>query len=199
MYSIVFLRHGRSLADDEAKCEGRYDSQLTQIGENQARETKAKFSKLGFKFTKIITSPLLRAFRTAEIINEEYEVMIEKEPLLMEIDNGIIAGLPKKELDSLYPLPSFISPYRYFPNNSGENVILVHSRAGAALNSIISRGPGNYLIVSHGGILNAIVRNILGIHYMVNGSGVVFKFEDNGFIQFYYDETKDLWIFVRMQ
>ncbi len=32
MYDLFLLRHGRSLADDENKFEGRYDSPLTEIG-----------------------------------------------------------------------------------------------------------------------------------------------------------------------
>ena len=31
-YKFIFLRHGRSLADDEGKHEGLYDSPLTEIG-----------------------------------------------------------------------------------------------------------------------------------------------------------------------
>ena len=39
MYKLVFLRHGRSQADDEERYEGRYDSPLTDIGIEQARST----------------------------------------------------------------------------------------------------------------------------------------------------------------
>ena len=34
---IIFLRHGRSKADDERKHEGRYDSPLTEVGKEQAK------------------------------------------------------------------------------------------------------------------------------------------------------------------
>ena len=44
-YKYVFLRHGRSLADDEYKHEGRYDSPLTDIGKQQAETTAQKLKR----------------------------------------------------------------------------------------------------------------------------------------------------------
>ena len=42
---------------------------------------------------------------------------------------------------------------------------------------------GAYLIVAHGGILNAAMRMILGIPLPVNWSGSSFAFRDLGFIE----------------
>ncbi len=199
MYQFVLLRHGRSLADDENRCEGRYDSPLTSVGEEQAGRTAQTLKDKGSAFDRILSSPLRRARRTAEIIAEVLQVEIEFEPLLMEHDNGIIAGMPKSQLNEMYPLPEFDSPFRYFPEHTGENAVLEHARAGLALNSLIDRGPGRYLIVTHGGIGNAIMRNILGINYVVNGSGVSFRLGDNGRIEFTYDEGKHHWRLLRME
>lgn len=199
MYELTLLRHGRSRADDENKCEGRYDSPLTDIGEQQARNIALSFKKNNVLFDQIITSPLSRAHRTAQIINEQYNVPISIEQLLMEHDNGIIAGMDKTEINKKYPLPDFISPFRYFPEHTGENVIMEHARAGLALSKIIDYGPGKYLVVSHGGILNAIVRNILGVGYMVNESGVSFKLKDNGYIVFNYNEKKHHWKMIKLE
>jgi 2,3-bisphosphoglycerate-dependent phosphoglycerate mutase len=199
VYNLLFLRHGRSRADDEKRCEGRYDSPLTEVGKEQARQTALSLKSQSFVFDAILCSPLLRALETAQIINEHFHLPLLTEPLLMEHDNGIIAGMLKSELNTKYPLPSFDSPFRYFPEKSGENAIMEHARAGLALNSIIDRNPGRYLIVSHGGILNAIVRNILGIAPIVNGSGVVFGFGDNTYLQISYYEERHLWKFERMK
>jgi 2,3-bisphosphoglycerate-dependent phosphoglycerate mutase len=119
--------------------------------------------------------------------------------LLIEHDNGIIAGMLKSELNEKYPLPAFDSPFSYYPENSGENDVQEHARAGLALSRLIDFGPGRYLIVTHGGIGNAILRNIFGISYMVNGSGVSFRLKDNGWIQVNYYEDKDHWQLLRME
>lgn len=116
----------------------------------------------------------------------------------MERDNGVLAGELKQDLDQIYPLPEFISPFRYNPEKSGENSVMLHSRAGLALNSLMGNQPGRYLIVSHGNILNAIIRNILGINSPVNHSGVTFRFGDNGLLHVKYNEKIHHWKFCEL-
>ena len=198
MYKFVLMRHGRSVADDEMKHEGRFDSELTENGVAQAKGTTELLLKSNYSFRAIITSPLKRALRTAEIINENYKVEIIKNELLMEQDNGILAGQNKKDALMKYPMPSFYSPFRYFPENSGENEIMLHARGGLAVNSLIRIDPGQYLIIGHGGILNAMIRNMLGINLKSNGSGVTFLLRDNGYIDIDYDENKNHWIIRNM-
>lgn len=193
MYNIYLLRHGRSRADDEDKFEGRYDSPLTDIGKEQARKTALYFKKNNVEFDKVLTSPLSRAKETAQIISSSNPAPIVEEPLLLEKDNGILAGLSKKEGDLKYPLPDFISPFRYQPENSGENLIELHSRAGLALSKIMNNNPGCFLIVSHGGLLNALVRNILGMSHPVDKSGHTFYFLDNGLLHLRYFKESHSW------
>ena len=42
---LTFLRHGRSLADDENVHEGSYDSPLTDVGFSQANKLAEKWVK----------------------------------------------------------------------------------------------------------------------------------------------------------
>jgi broad specificity phosphatase PhoE len=199
MYDIFLMRHGRSLADDEEKCEGRYDSPLTEVGKQQAEMTAKKFKESGFIFDKIICSPLKRASETAKIINELYNIDIVKNSLWMEMDNGIIAGMPLDELRLKYPLPAFFSPYRYFPENTGENSIQLNARASLAVNNLIDNGPGKYLVVSHGGILNAALRSIFGSPVPMNNSGLYFRFIDNSFIHLKYFEENHRWVIIKFE
>ena len=69
LYKIIFVRHGRSRADDEGVHEGRYDSPLTEVGRNQAQQRALYFLQKGFVFDRIITSPLQRAAECARIRN----------------------------------------------------------------------------------------------------------------------------------
>jgi len=197
MYKLVLLRHGRSLADDEEKIEGRYDSPLTDVGIDQAKSTKIVFSELKYEFDAIITSTLKRAMQTAEVINEKYKVPIIKCDLLIERDNGVLAGLKRKDADLKYPIPIDITPFSLFPDRSGESLILLQSRAMLAIEFIIRNSPGRYLIVSHGNFLNAMIRVILGISNPNNESGCIFNFEDNSYIEMDYFEEKNKWIIKR--
>ena len=102
-YKFIFLRHGRSLADDEGKHEGLYDSPLTEIGIRQAKNI-AEILK-SYDFDLIISSPLKRALQTAEIISKTLNIEIEVNDLFKERDNGILAGLTFEEAEIKYPEP----------------------------------------------------------------------------------------------
>jgi len=196
-YKFLFLRHGRSLADDEAKHEGRYDSPLTEVGIQQAENTAEKLKT--YNFDLIISSPLKRALKTSEIISSKLGVKIEINDLLKERDNGVLAGLTFSEARIKYPEPTYQNIYRNFPEESGENEIQLYSRALLCINSIIKKKPGNYLIVSHGTILNAIIKQILKVPIGNNVSSAIFRLKDNGFIEMDYDIEKDLWIFSKLE
>ncbi len=195
MYDIYLLRHGRSLTDDENRCEGRYDSPLTLKGKEQAKKTAEYFIKNDINFDKIISSPLIRAKETAEIINNLQCTNLELEPLLMEKDNGLLAGELIDEMKEKYPLPNFVSPFMFPPSNTGENLVLLHARAGMALSRILEEDEGKYLIVSHGNFLNALIRNILSIPMPVDKSGQYFLFEDNSILHLKYDKSCHKWFF----
>ncbi|MBL8026167.1 MAG: histidine phosphatase family protein [Fibrobacteres bacterium] len=186
------------MADDEKKLEGRYNSSLTDIGISQAQETLCEFRELGYLFDAILTSPLSRALKTAEIINIGYGVPLISDDILMERDNGVLAGLVRAEADLKYPINHKITPLTKYPNQSGENLVVLHSRALAALDFILQRRPGQYLVVSHGNFLNALVRVILGVPIPLNNSGCFFSFRDNGFIEFEYHENDHKWIMRRL-
>jgi len=197
MYKLVLLRHGRSLADDEEKMEGRYDSPLTDVGIEQANFTRKIFSELNYNFDAIISSTLKRALKTAEIMSEEYKIPIIKCDLLIERDNGVLAGLKRKDADLRYPIPINTTPFSLFPNQSGESLMFLQSRALNAIEFIIRNSPGHYLIVSHGNFLNAMIRVILGIPNSINDSGCMFQFKDNSYLEIDYFEDKHKWIIKR--
>ena len=189
---LWLLRHGRSLADDEEKFEGRYDSPPTEIGRQQASNLANRWYEEGISFNRVICSTLKRACETAEIIGGRLGVEVEPDANWMEIDNGPMAGLPRDEAKERYPLPSFISPF-YRIADVSESFWELHCRAAKALQSIINSGIEKQLVVSHGGILNAACRVICGTVPPVNSSGLFFAFQDNGFLQVAYEPERYRW------
>ena len=93
--SIVFMRHGRSRADDENVHEGWYDSPLTDKGRSQAEARGQYFRERQYDFVCIITSPFLRAHETARIIGQILSVPVETDPDWKEMNNGPLAGLSR--------------------------------------------------------------------------------------------------------
>lgn len=191
---IYFLRHGRSLADDEEKHEGRYDSPLTDAGRKEVHKRAAEWKSQGLKFDKIVASPLKRAYETAQIIGNALACQVNTDNDWMEMDNGLLAGLTFKEADERFPIPEFQNPYNRIAQGSGESLVQLHSRAGIALDRILQNDEGTYLIVAHGGILNAAIRTLMGVHIPINSSGLYFGFGDTGYLHTKYIPEKHIWI-----
>jgi 2,3-bisphosphoglycerate-dependent phosphoglycerate mutase len=192
---ITFMRHGWSQADDEEVHEGRYDSPLTDKGRDQARARGEAWAAINVKFDTIITSALSRAKETAEIIGEIVGSPVEEDPDWMEMDNGPLAGLPRKEAEEKYPRPSFRNPFEPFWE-TGESNWAIYRRASSAVERIIRRGPGRYLVVAHGGILNSAMRLVVGVQPMVNRQGIIFAFGDVGYAYTAYFPDTHQWVLL---
>lgn len=195
---ITFMRHGRSRADDEEVHEGRYDSPLTDSGRAQAQTRAQEFVSRNFHFDKIICSPLQRALETATIIGKLLDIPVETDSDWMEMDNGPLAGLSRAVADKLYPKPDFRNPYEPFCG-SGESDWEVYCRAAKAVEKMIRRGPGDYLIVAHGGILNSAMRTIIGAQPFSNNQGVIFEFGDTGYARWVYYPSQHLWCLLEFK
>jgi 2,3-bisphosphoglycerate-dependent phosphoglycerate mutase len=195
---ITFLRHGRSLADDENKHEGRYDALLTEIGREQASRRALGWQAEEVYFDRIISSPLIRARETAEIIAHALGMSIETDPDWMELDNRPLAGLTFEEGKARYPLPAFRNPYEPL-HGIGESDWEVYCRAARAVEKVVRRGPGSTLIVAHGGILNMALRTIVGAAPPVNRTGIWFGFSDTGYARVNYDPEKHQWVLVELR
>jgi len=190
--NLTLMRHARSRADDEGVHEGRYDSPLTETGRNQIRRRAEIWLTQDITFDCIVASTLVRAYESAQIIGTALNIPVETDPDWMEFNNGPLAALPFAEAERLYPKPAFRNLYEPFLG-SGESEWRFHSRASQAVENVILRGPGSYLIVAHGGILNAALRIIMGIQPPLNGSGFWFIFGDAGYVRLVYKPDQHFW------
>ena len=93
---LYFIRHGQTDWNLERKIQGITDIPLNETGIRQAQEASAQISKL--KWDRIISSPLLRARQTAEILNQNIGLLIETDERLCEIDLGDLEGQPLSHL-----------------------------------------------------------------------------------------------------
>lgn len=193
--NITLMRHGCSRADDEGVHEGRYDSPLTDAGKSQAQARAEDFLRREFKFNAIIASALIRAQETARIIGHALNVSAETDSDWMEFDNGPLAGLAFDVAEERYPTPAFRTPYEPF-HGTGESDWEFHRRGSKAIENIIRRGAGTYLIIAHGGIFNAALRNILGAPAFTWRQGAVFVFGDTGYIRLTYQPAHNRWKFL---
>ncbi len=189
-YHIILLRHGESVGNAEGYYQGQSDFPLSQQGERQARALAQRWLAQSVTFDCIIASPLARACQTAEIIATALgELPIELEPTWMERNNGKLAGLRPEQAAERFPRPGFFHPYLPI-GETGESQWELYLRAGQAVQDLLRRPPGRYLIVSHGGILNMVMYVILGIVPQANFHGPRFRFRNAAFATLvYYPET----------
>ena len=187
---FTFLRHGLSVANKNGIVQGQMDFPLSEEGSHQVELLAAYWLKKHTTFTQIISSPLARARSTAEIIQSSLDLPIEFDERWKERLSGVAQGVAYDQIDRLLedrPLPSSHDPIF----EHGESEWDLFSRAAGAVQDLVHRPPGQYLIVSHGAILSAAFRSILGIS---PPSGrirpVRISFENTGFSIFeYYAET----------
>jgi broad specificity phosphatase PhoE len=191
VYNFVFLRHGESIGNAQARWQGQSDYALTERGRAQARALAERWKSEAAKFDLVIASPLVRARETAEIIASALNVKVEVDPILLERHIGEMEGLTVEEVRKK-PQPPYVTPYDPI-GGEGEGDWALFLRAGQALHDLVRRPPGSYLIVSHGGLLNQLMNAIIGIAPHVDPSGVRFRFENTAFARVIYFPHQHRW------
>jgi uncharacterized phosphatase len=153
--NICIIRHGETDWNVINKLQGREDIPLNSNGRSQASLCAAalntKFNNK--KWKAIITSPLLRARQTAEIIADVLNIReIYDDERLMERDMGKASGLTEKERKELFPDGNF---------EGMENWETLRDRVYSAVISGIERFyPEDIIIVSHGGSINSLLAEL---------------------------------------
>ncbi|MBS4218781.1 histidine phosphatase family protein [Bacillus sp. FJAT-49711] len=147
MTTICLIRHGETDWNALGKLQGRTDIPLNSTGIQQAEECR-DFLKSD-SWDAIITSPLQRAKRTAEIINEGLQVELVEMEEFVERSFGDAEGLTRKEIESIYP-------NKNVPNQEDRSAL--NERVIEGIEKI-NRKYGNkkVLLVAHGGVINAIL------------------------------------------
>jgi 2,3-bisphosphoglycerate-dependent phosphoglycerate mutase len=192
IYHITFLRHGESVGNAQDRFQGLADFPLTEKGRAQARALANRWQAEGMTFDQCIASPLLRACQTAEIISTALKIPLELDPDWMEIDNGLIAGLTPEQAAQVAPPPNFMTPYTHY-GKTGESRWEVFLRAGRAIQHILNRQPGRFLVAAHGGVLNMALYAILGIPVQADSAGARFMFHNTTFATFTYEPDRHSW------
>ena len=192
-FDIIFLRHGESVGNAEARWQGQADYPLTKKGRRQARALAERWQNENRTFDTIITSPLRRASETAKIIASVLNLPLETDPIWAERFIGEAAGLTTKEVRQRFPERRFTNPYSAIIENEGEGDWELYLRSGRALQGLLRREPGKYLVVSHGGLLNQLMYAVVGTTPQANASGPRFRFKNTGFAYLIYYPDSHRW------
>ncbi|MEM9706185.1 MAG: histidine phosphatase family protein [Pseudomonadota bacterium] len=92
MADLYILRHGNTFekGQEPTRVGGRTDIPLTQAGEDQIKRVAEHFAKDGVTFAGVLSGPLKRTMRSAEITIETLQIgnALEIRETLREIDYG---------------------------------------------------------------------------------------------------------------
>ena len=150
MTHLILIRHGETDWNVTGRYQGQDDPPLNAKGLAQARELANALREVPLDV--LVSSPLRRAYRTAEILAEALELPLHVEPRLMEINQGDWQGRLRAEIAGRYPEQFRLwetEPWQVTPPG-GEHLSQVQARVYAALDDILVRYEGQRVgVVAH--------------------------------------------------
>ncbi len=164
---LTLVRHGETQHNFENRFVGVTDDPLSEKGKKQAKEAAGFLKKLqeqeSVDFQLILSSPLSRAYDTAQIINKELNIPLKKSKLLRERNYGVFESLKKSEAAEKYP--DLYARYKkekpFVDLPDGETALSVEKRVTELLQNVIVKefqGLNEIILVGHLNIIRAAFR-----------------------------------------
>lgn len=168
MKRCYLVRHAQTSWNEANRLQGHSDLPLSAAGTIQARRVGAWFASRHLQ--GIFTSGLLRSQQTAQAIaaGNGHGVSPVIEPDLAEMHLGSWEGLTPAEIDT-----RFANAYQQWAHAPSSVVIPgaeplegFRRRVRQTLDRIVARvEPGEYAVVTHGGVIAAVLADVLGADY----------------------------------
>lgn len=165
---IYFLRHGQTAWNAERRIQGHLDAPLNDLGRAQAaRNGRALADLVGDSSAfDYISSPLLRASETMEIVRRELGLDpkgYRTDLRLREYNLGDWQGSLYADIERDFPehiAEQQRDPWNFlYPGDGGESFVLLSARVLAWL-AEIERAT---IVTAHGGVMRVLRRHFLGL------------------------------------
>jgi broad specificity phosphatase PhoE len=166
---MLLIRHGQSTATASGVWQGQLDFPLSEEGRRQAASVGRALKSA--RISGVYASPLSRAFETAEIVAREAGFSGEIIPMsgIAERHGGILEGHTWAEQEARNPAfaETFLAlseeeRWAFADAETDEEIL---ERFKAALSKIRSRQSvrdGAIVVVTHGGVMRAFLRDLFG-------------------------------------
>ena len=195
-FLFSLIRHGESMGNVQRVFQGQKDFPLSENGKKQAELLARNLNNGSNHYNKVIASPLTRTMQTAQSISSKLGLEIEVDDLWIEINNGKLAGKPGKSREE-NGRDRMFNPFEPVGEH-GESWWDLYLRGGEALQTLRNNPPGNYLVVSHGGTLNAVMWNILGTPPQPGTLTHTIYFENTGMANIRFDPANHKWQLISL-
>lgn len=158
---LILIRHGETAFTAGRRYSGRGDVPLTDRGLAQASAVAARLA--GVSLAAVVTSPLERCVRTAELVAGPARAPVIVDDDLIECDFGDWEGLTFREVRDRWPaeVETWLGSTAVAPPG-GESLTAVAERVSSAIARLRSgHGSGVVAVVSHVSPLKLILRDAL--------------------------------------
>lgn len=163
---LYIIRHGETNWNKEYKLQGHADVELNENGRDLALKTAKAMADI--PFTAAFSSPLKRAYETAEIILSNRNIPIMKDERLKEIGFGEYEGLCCKKECCTIPDTHFNNffdaPERYKHPKDGESIEQLCERTGRFLEDLKNNQDyrkATVLIAAHGASIKGLLSSVM--------------------------------------
>ena len=172
--SFICLRHGATDWNRQGLFQGRTDNPLNDDGIAQAHAAAEKLRTVAL--AHVVSSPLLRAVQTAEIIANIASRTVTLDRGLIELDFGSFEGQPVRELMVRHGKNSAQGLVDMLPKDS-EPWADCASRAMHCVSVWLDRHPpqDEILFVCHDAVMQSMAQRLTG-KFFKNGHGRPFRF-----------------------
>jgi probable phosphoglycerate mutase len=152
--TILLARHGETDWNRENRFQGHADPPLNSTGRSQAAELSAALA--AEELAAVYSSPLRRAFETAEVVAAAHGLQPVAVAGLREVHVGSWQGLTRAELETRYP-EQFARWLAYEQGwDDGESYDQLSRRVIPALLELAAAHEGERILaVTHGGPIRA--------------------------------------------
>lgn len=189
---IIFVRHGESEINSMDRCSNLLDKySLTKDGEKQVKELAKNLNE---QVDLIISSPILRARQTAELLQKKLQVDLEFSDLLMEEDvgewNDVERAVLQEDADFRhYRTLRGEDKFNFKRGRTGESDREIAERMRKLLQEVLQKHQGQTVIFVSHGCMNAnllkILRNIGPEQYykeknITHATPIPFYLDENG-------------------
>jgi alpha-ribazole phosphatase len=156
---IFLIRHGETDWNVQQRYQGQTDIRLNAYGREHARVIAGYLTDKNIE--AIYSSDLARTRETAEIISRVINREVRLDSRLREMDFGRWEGKTFNEI-YLHDRQQFNNWFNHTVDYiipGGESFESLADRAGEAIKDICDRHEGNIAVVTHGGVIKAILYN----------------------------------------
>lgn len=163
MVELTIVRHGETEGNSKNLYQGWEDVPLNRKGIWQAERLALRLKDR--EFDRIYSSPLSRSLETAAAINRFHGLNIRRVNQIKEINFGEWENMSAVQIQQHYPgcLEEWRANWKEFEIPGGESLMAAYKRVTSWLNRLLTgNNKGNFLIVSHAGVIRAFISELVG-------------------------------------